>query len=203
VQRITLVTQKLPADSTGPVDAPRYVETWLEAHAAFAHASGTPTVWEQGRFYREDVVTKAQPERWVVMLLATRNGLFYRCQLETNSQSQADELLSNMHLTIPDDTAHQTVRVEEKESHALILKTMPPVYPPDARLARIQGSVLLGLEVTADGRVVNVHVVRGHPMLVDSALNAVKQWRFKPYTVNGQPVNMQTSVTINFTLAGR
>jgi protein TonB len=77
-----------------------------------------------------------------------------------------------------------------------------PNYPPLARQARVQGSVVLQAVISKDGTIQNLRVVSGHPMLVQSALDAVKQWRYKPYFLNGEPVEVETSITVNFTLAG-
>ena len=74
--------------------------------------------------------------------------------------------------------------------------------PPLARQARIQGTVVLQARDQQDGRIENLHVISGHPMLVPSALEAVKQWKYKPYILNGEPVEVETQITVNFTLAG-
>jgi protein TonB len=77
-----------------------------------------------------------------------------------------------------------------------------PQYPPLAKQARIQGSVVLHAVIGKDGKVQNLQLVSGHPMLTQSAIQAVKQWQYKPYYLNGQPVEVDTNITVNFSLAG-
>ncbi|MCI0612608.1 TonB family protein [bacterium] len=76
-----------------------------------------------------------------------------------------------------------------------------PEYPEIARKARIQGVVILEAIITKDGTVENVKVLRGvHPILDQAAINSVKQWRYKPATLNGSPVKVYSTVTVKFTL---
>ena len=77
-----------------------------------------------------------------------------------------------------------------------------PVYPPLARQARIQGTVLLRAVVSKAGTIENLTAVSGHPMLIPAALNAVRQWRYRPYMLNGEPIEVETEVTVNFVLGG-
>ena len=78
----------------------------------------------------------------------------------------------------------------------------PPVYPALARQARIQGSVVLHAIIDKDGKVAQLEVISGHPLLVQSALDAVKQWRYKPTLLNGDPVEVDTTITVTFTMGG-
>ena len=77
-----------------------------------------------------------------------------------------------------------------------------PVYPPLARQARIQGSVELRAIISKTGTIENLVVVSGHPMLVKSAIEAVRQWRYRPYLLNNDPIEVETDVTVNFVLSG-
>ena len=95
------------------------------------------------------------------------------------------------------------VRITESAESSLIVKKVDPVYPPLARQARIQGSVILQVEISKSGDVENVQLYRGHPMLATAAIDAVKQWKYKPYLLNGQAVEVETRVTVNFTLPDR
>jgi TonB family protein len=76
-----------------------------------------------------------------------------------------------------------------------------PVYPPLARSAGIQGAVVLAIVIGKDGSVQEIKLVSGHPLLAPAAIAAVKQWTYKPLTMNGQPVEVSTQVTVNFALA--
>jgi len=77
-----------------------------------------------------------------------------------------------------------------------------PVYPPIARSARVQGPVLLRAIISREGTIENLQVLSGHPLLVQAAINAVRQWRYRPYMLNGEPVEVETQVTVNFLLSG-
>ena len=94
------------------------------------------------------------------------------------------------------------VRVSQGVSQGLLTHKVEPQYPALARQAHIQGTVVLHALIGKDGSVKGLQVVSGHPLLTASALNAVKQWRYKPYMLNGEPVELDTTITVNFTLAG-
>ena len=93
------------------------------------------------------------------------------------------------------------VRISEKVSQSLLITKLPPHYPEDARRARIQGMVVLTAWVDTNGDVEDVTLVSGHPLLAPAALEAVKQWKYKPYLLNGQPVKVETQVTVAFELS--
>lgn len=102
---------------------------------------------------------------------------------------------------VPKIATPKTVRVSQGVSQGLLEKQVKPTYPPLARQARVQGQVVLQAVIGKDGRVQNLQVVSGHPMLASAALDAVKQWKYKPYFLNGQPVEVETNITVNFSLA--
>jgi protein TonB len=77
-----------------------------------------------------------------------------------------------------------------------------PQYPALARQARIQGVVVLFAMISREGKIENLRVVSGHPLLLKSAIDAVLQWRYRPYYLNNEPVEVETQVTVNFTLSG-
>jgi protein TonB len=81
---------------------------------------------------------------------------------------------------------------------ASILSQTRPVYPALARQARIQGSVVLHAIIGRDGRVAQLEVMSGHPLLVQAALDAVRQWVYKPTLLNGDPVEVDTTITVSF-----
>jgi len=75
-----------------------------------------------------------------------------------------------------------------------------PIYPPLARQARIEGTVRLEAVISRDGTVLNLRAVSGHPMLIPAAVAAVRQWIFRPTSLNGDPVEVATEIEVNFTL---
>jgi TonB family protein len=101
-----------------------------------------------------------------------------------------------------DSAPSQRVHVPQEVFRTLLTQTVLPVYPVLAQQARIQGLVVLDADISRDGRVETLKAVSGHPLLVPAALNAVKQWRYKPYVVNGKPVAVSTQIIVNFALTG-
>jgi periplasmic protein TonB len=90
-------------------------------------------------------------------------------------------------------------------SHAMegsLIHKVQPEYPPLAKQARVEGTVLLRAVVDREGKIENLQVLSGHPMLVAAALTAVQQWRYRPYRLNEQPVEVETLITVHFTLSG-
>ena len=96
----------------------------------------------------------------------------------------------------------QRVRVSEGVSKSLLLSRTNPVYPQAAKEARIQGTVLLSGVFDKEGKVSSVNPVAGPPELIPAAIDCVRQWREKPYLLMGEPVEVETTFQINFTLSG-
>jgi periplasmic protein TonB len=96
----------------------------------------------------------------------------------------------------------QRVRVSQGVSKGLLVYRIEPTYPPLARQAHIQGLVVLAAIIDKDGNIQNLQVVSGHPMLAPAAIEAVKQWRYKPFLLNGQPLEVETTVNVMFQLRG-
>ncbi len=92
------------------------------------------------------------------------------------------------------------VRVGGKIHPPAKLNNVSPVYPPMARQARVEGVVILEATISANGRVADVKVLRGIPLLDNSALEAVRQWTYSPTLLNGIPVPVIMTVTVNFRL---
>lgn len=105
-------------------------------------------------------------------------------------------------VAVPKMATPQRVRVSSGVQSGLLVRKVNPTYPPLARQARIQGVVVLQAQISKDGNIENLQLVSGHPMLAPAAIEAVKQWKYKPYLLNGEPVEVETQVQVNFTLAG-
>lgn len=95
----------------------------------------------------------------------------------------------------------QRVHIAQGISAGLLINRVPPIYPPLARQARIQGTVVLKAKINQTGDVVSLELVSGHPMLAPAAIEAVKQWKYLPYILNGNAVDVETQVRVNFTLS--
>jgi len=98
--------------------------------------------------------------------------------------------------------AVQRIRVSSGVTQGLVVHRVEPLYPAIAKAAHVQGTVILAAVIGKDGTIQNLHVVSGHPLLQGAAMDAVKQWRYRPYILNGEPVEVDTQVTVNFTLGG-
>jgi protein TonB len=111
-------------------------------------------------------------------------------------------ILNSTPTVAPKIATPQRVRVSSGVSTGMLVRKVPPTYPPLARQARIQGTVILQATISKEGAIENLQLISGHPMLAPAAIEAVKQWKYKPYLLNGEPVEVETQVQVNFTLAG-
>jgi len=113
---------------------------------------------------------------------------------------QLNEALRNTTTRMP-TVAVPKIRLSSGVTEGMLLRQIKPQYPPLARQARIQGTVVLQALIGKDGTIENPRVASGHPMLTQAAIEAVKQWLYQPYYLNNQPVEVDTEIRVNFTLA--
>ena len=97
------------------------------------------------------------------------------------------------------NTAPRASGIRDVSGNRLIHR-VEPEYPADARAQHLQGSVTLEVRIGGEGNIHNIAVVEGNPLLAEAAVQAVRQWKYLPYSVEGRPVEMQTRITIRFTL---
>jgi len=95
----------------------------------------------------------------------------------------------------------QRIRISQGVTKGLLIHRVEPVYPALAKAARVQGEVVLTAIISTSGEIENLQLISGHPMLVPEAIAAVRQWRYKPYLLNGQPVEVETTITVIFSLS--
>ncbi|HKU26440.1 MAG TPA: TonB family protein [Candidatus Sulfotelmatobacter sp.] len=93
-----------------------------------------------------------------------------------------------------------TVNVSQGVSTGLLIKKVAPSYPPNALRMRVEGNVELQATISKDGQITHIKVLSGNSQLTKAATDAVKQWKYKPYLLNGEPVEIQTQVTVKFKL---
>jgi protein TonB len=98
--------------------------------------------------------------------------------------------------------APKKVNISAGVAVGMLLQKTSPIYPPIAKAARVSGTVVLQATISKQGTIENLHVVSGPAMLQQSALDAVKQWRYRPYLLNNDPVEVETTVNVIFTLGG-
>ena len=97
--------------------------------------------------------------------------------------------------------APKRIRVPAQVAEANLVYDVAPKYPPEAGRARIEGTVVLLAVIGKDGSVEDVRVKSGASALAQAAIEAVKQWRYRPYLLNGEPVELESQITVNFTLS--
>jgi len=93
------------------------------------------------------------------------------------------------------------VRISQGVTKGMLLQKVEPKYPTIAVTARIQGTVVLNAIISKSGEIENLTVASGHPMLVPAAIDAVRQWRYRPYLLNGEPVEVETTINVTFALS--
>ena len=116
-----------------------------------------------------------------------------------STTNQIAGLVSSTPFAVPKAPV-QMLRVSQGVSQGLLVKRVQPSYPPQALQMRVQGTVLLEASIAKDGSVTNVKALNGDPILTRSAVTAVRQWKYKPYLLDGEPVEIQTQITVNFNL---
>jgi periplasmic protein TonB len=119
----------------------------------------------------------------------------------SNANDQAiSGIMSTTGATLPRQAPPQKVKISQGVSQGLLIKSVDPVYPPLARQMRLQGSVELLANIGKDGSITSVKALNGDSVLSHAAIDAVKQWKYKPYYLDDQPVEIQTQITVNFKL---
>ena len=108
-------------------------------------------------------------------------------------------IMSTVKVSTP-QPAPQKLKVSQGVSQGLLIKSVDPVYPALARQMRIQGAVELMANIGADGSITSVKLLSGDSILAQAAITAVKQWKYKPYYLDDQPVAIQTQITMKFRL---
>ncbi len=92
------------------------------------------------------------------------------------------------------------MKISQGVSRGLLIHQVSPVYPKTALAMRVEGTVELTTTISKTGDITHVKVVSGEAQLAKAAADAVKQWKYKPYLLNGEPVDIETAVTVNFKL---
>jgi protein TonB len=94
------------------------------------------------------------------------------------------------------------VAISAGVAQGMLLQKTIPLYPPIAKAARVSGTVILQATISKTGTITNLRVVGGPAMLQQAAMDAVKTWRYRPYLLNNEPVEVETTVNVVFTLGG-
>ncbi len=106
---------------------------------------------------------------------------------------------SNSNISIvPKLAAPRRIRISQGVTTGLLVHKVEPEYPAIAKAAHIQGQVILNAVISKTGVIENITTVSGHPTLVPAAIEAVKHWQYRPYLLNGEPVEVETTITVSF-----
>jgi len=98
----------------------------------------------------------------------------------------------------PKVAAPQKLRVSQGVMDGQLVRRVEPTYPQMAKIAHIQGDVILQATISKTGVIENLRAVSGHPILIQAALDAVRQWKYKPYELNNEPVEVETTIKVQF-----
>jgi TonB family protein len=157
-------------------------------------ASGHLLVWRAG----------APKEKGLDAIVATLNSITALSQQSATTSAHSTGLKDGAAegaLSNPDAAQPQRVKLPNGVTAGLLIKKVNPVYPADARSAYIQGTVVLQAEISKTGDITDLELVDGPIELAGSAVDAVRQWKYKPYLLMGQPVTVDTQIQVNYQLS--
>jgi protein TonB len=118
-----------------------------------------------------------------------------------NNQLAAPDKIGNGHTSSQSPAYPKRVVLSAAVAQSLLIMKTPPNYPPIAKAARVSGTVVLQATISTSGSVINLHVVSGPAMLQQSAIDAVRMWKYRPFMLNNQPVQFETTINVIFTLS--
>jgi len=119
----------------------------------------------------------------------------------SGDQSAISNIIQSTSVSVPKAAdPFSILKISQGVTQGMLIKRVQPIYPPQARQLRLQGAVQLQAMISKEGSITSIKVVNGEPALARSAVDAVKQWKYKPYYLNGEPVEIQTQVTVIFKL---
>ena len=101
---------------------------------------------------------------------------------------------------IPQEAPQNRPTIDPNVAEGNLLYKEEPVYPQMAKIAKVEGDVVIKAYITKTGSIENLRAVSGHPILIQSAMDAVRQWKYKPFLLNGEPVAVETTVTVKYRL---
>lgn len=189
----TPATQNPTADDSGEESSPEPVEH----NAAPAKPSASVAAPAPAKQTQNAIVVKSSAPK--PANLDTSAPAPQLVGMTGNAGDKAISGIVAMNVVVPKPLL-QTVRVSQGVSQGYLIKQVQPVYPAQARQLRIEGAVQLLATVGKDGSITSLKILGGHPMLARAAQDAVRLWKYKPYTLNGSPVEFETQVAVNFKL---
>ena len=182
------------SSSSGSVTPERYIPETIQVDDDMAAAEPKITVTPKPLVVKTKGKTSNQPGQ-----AATQPD---PPTLELSAANNSDTTMASLVTTnaaVP-KAAPTSMRVSQGVAQGLIVKRVSPTYPPVALQQRKQGAVELLATVSKDGTITGVKILSGESILAKSAVDAVRQWKYRPYLLNGEPVEIQTQITVKFTL---
>ena len=189
----------VPQPSVSPANPPARAGKVFTAESskpsAFAPATNKPVAANPAS---EPIVIKSQHSQPVEKPVATPDApALSVTEIAQDNAGTLPNLLGPSEAPTP---VLQRVTVSQGVSRGLLVKQVQPVYPRGALQLHIEGAVQLMATVSKNGDISEVKVLSGDSQLAHAAVDAVKQWKYKPYLLNGEPMDIQTQITVNFKL---
>lgn len=119
----------------------------------------------------------------------------------SDSASGIRQAFQGQHMRVAPGTPNGPVRLPSVLAAGMLLEKVLPVYPAIAKAAHVEGVVVLQAVISKSGTIENLRVISGHQMLQEAAIDAVSHWRYRPYLLNGQPVEVETTANVIFRLS--
>jgi len=189
--------------SESPAQQPEEIS--VDPNPKPAHAKPTPATINAAPTSKEPVPAKPQPivvkndfsrqTKWEAALPPAPAPLSIASA--PNDQALTSIVAAPVHVPNP---VKETLKVSQGVSQGLLVKRVQPVYPPQARQMHLEGTVQLLASIHKDGSISGIKQLSGDTILGRAAIDAVRQWKYKPYFLNGEPVEIQTQITVNFKL---
>jgi TonB family protein len=143
---------------------------------------------------------KATPTDGVVVYRDRNAVLQARKSRRLTESAQEDTTKASVQAATTNASLRNPLPLLPREADANLVGRVEPQYPKSAIEQHIQGGIVLDIDVNQSGAVQGVYPVSGHPLLTTAAIDAVRQWRFRPYLRDGKPMNFETRITLNFAL---
>jgi len=176
---------------TPPPEAPKPVH--VPPGAVVVHPTFDPNTFSAPRTIPDKIADVTAPE------VLDRPGIWEG--MSSNNNTSPDNVFNNQrHVQVVENKPKRPTAVPSVLMEGLLLRKVIPVYSPIAKATGTQGTVVLQATISKSGQIENLHVVSGSPLLTQSAIDAVAQWRYRPYLLNGQPVEVETTVNVVFKL---
>jgi TonB family protein len=181
-----------------------------ETNSSSALSAGSPQTSSSGGTPKSDSVSTSKPVTSRLkpsagfpaggLVVYEKGRMVYRVEPSPSTAAPDRRTQTNQKaLVLAGDFAPEMKQVSPEVAQELLVHRVNPQYPAEARQRHIQGPVVLQAEISREGRVQKLKVISGDSALTESAMQAVRRWRYRPYSEEGRPIAMQTTITVNFT----